>query len=318
MFTLLVLAYNEEKYIEETIKDYVNDFEKIVVINDASKDSTLTILESLKSSYKNIEIINNLKNLGAGKSLEKAIQQIAFEETKYLIKIDGDNQFKSDDIIRLKEIAEKNNYDFIKCDRFWDGGIEGEIPMIRYLGNSFASLLLKISTSNWYLNDPLNGLFLISTKHLQEFKIPKLFKRYGYPFYISTYFSNLSIEKNLKYCQIKNTISYRNESSNLKATTMFFKLVIFTIYTLIKKIKQKMKYSSLQLTSLLDIFGFISFFGFVYSVIKLISIRYFSTVASQANWFNVSFVFLVLFISIFFISQKIEHRFKQSFFYEVS
>jgi len=318
VFTLLVLAYNEEKYIEETIKDYVNDFEKIVVINDASKDSTLTILENLKSSYKNIEIINNLKNLGAGKSLEKAIQQIAFEETKYLIMIDGDNQFKSDDIIRLKEIAEKNNYDFIKCDRFWDGGIEGEIPMIRYLGNSFASLLLKISTSNWYLNDPLNGLFLISTKHLQEFKIPKLFKRYGYPFYISTYFSNLSIEKNLKYCQIKNTISYRNESSNLKATTMFFKLVLFTIYTLIKKIKQKMKYSSLQLTSLLDIFGFISFFGFVYSVIKLISIRYFSTVASQANWFNVSFVFLVLFVSIFFISQKIEHRFKQSFFYEVS
>ena len=52
MFTLLVLAYNEEKYIEETIKDYVNDFEKIVVINDASKDSTLTILENLKSSYK--------------------------------------------------------------------------------------------------------------------------------------------------------------------------------------------------------------------------------------------------------------------------
>ena len=313
--TIIVPFYNEEKYIEETIKDYVNDFEKIVVINDASKDSTLTILENLKSSYKNIEIINNLKNLGAGKSLEKAIQQIAFEETKYLIKIDGDNQFKSDDIIRLKEIAEKNNYDFIKCDRFWDGGIEGEIPMIRYLGNSFASLLLKISTSNWYLNDPLNGLFLISTKHLQEFKIPKLFKRYGYPFYISTYFSNLSIEKNLKYCQIKNTISYRNESSNLKATTMFFKLVLFTIYTLIKKIKQKMKYSSLQLTSLLDIFGFISFFGFVYSVIKLISIRYFSTVASQANWFNVSFVFLVLFVSIFFISQKIEHRFKQSFFY---
>ena len=239
MFTLLVLAYNEEKYIEETIKDYVNDFEKIVVINDASKDSTLTILENLKSSYKNIEIINNLKNLGAGKSLEKAIQQIAFEETKYLIKIDGDNQFKSDDIIRLKEIAEKNNYDFIKCDRFWDGGIEGEIPMIRYLGNSFASLLLKISPSNWYLNDPLNGLFLISTKHLQEFKIPKLFKRYGYPFYISTYFSNLSIEKNLKYCQIKNTISYRNESSNLKSTTMFFKLFLFTIYTLIKKLSKR-------------------------------------------------------------------------------
>ena len=110
MFTLLILAYNEEKYIEETIIKYVNDFEKIVVVNDASRDSTLNILENLKLNYKNIEIINNLKNIGAGKSLEKAIKQINFEETKYLIKIDGDNQFKYEDIIRLKNISEKNKY----------------------------------------------------------------------------------------------------------------------------------------------------------------------------------------------------------------
>ena len=186
--------------------------------------------------------------------------------------------------------------------------------MIRYLGNSFASLLLKISTSNWYLNDPLNGLFLISTNIYKNLKFQNYLKDTVIRFISQHIFQIYQLKKNLKYCQIKNTISYRNESSNLKATTMFFKLVLFTIYTLIKKIKQKMKYSSLQLTSLLDIFGFISFFGFVYSVIKLISIRYFSTVASQANWFNVSFVFLVLFVSIFFISQKLNIDLNSLFF----
>jgi glycosyltransferase involved in cell wall biosynthesis len=39
--TLLILAYNEEKYIERTISKYINDFQKIIIVDDKSKDGTL-------------------------------------------------------------------------------------------------------------------------------------------------------------------------------------------------------------------------------------------------------------------------------------
>ena len=107
--------------------------------------------------------------------------------------------------------------------------------------------MLKLSTSNWKLNDPLNGLFLISSKALRNFDLPKLFYRYGYPFFLSVYFSNLSIEDNLKIGQVKNTVTYRDEKSNLKAFTMLFKLLYFTLKTLVTKIKIKIKYSKLQI-----------------------------------------------------------------------
>ena len=81
---------------------------------------------------------------------------------------------------------------FIKCDRFWEGGIQGKIPFIRYLGNALASFLIKLSTGNWKLNDPLNGLFFISKKITSNFEVIKLFKRYGYPFYLTWYITKLN------------------------------------------------------------------------------------------------------------------------------
>ena len=88
-----------------------------------------------------------------------------------LIKIDGDNQFKKEDIIKIKGLLENESFDFIKCDRFWDGGIEGTIPSIRYFGNAFASFLAKFSTGNWKVNDPLNGLFGYSRKSLLNLRV---------------------------------------------------------------------------------------------------------------------------------------------------
>ena len=138
---------------------------------------------------------------------------------------------------------------------FWENGI-GSIPPIRYLGNAFASILLKFLTGNWKISDPLNGLFLVSRKGLQDFVLPKLFYRYGYPFYLSTYLSNISLEKKFNTIQIKNTIIYQDQESSLSATTMFFKLIYFTVSIFFKKISIKLRFSALQASALLDILVF--------------------------------------------------------------
>ena len=56
-----------------------------------------------------------------------------------MIKIDGDNQFENTNVLDMLEKAENSNASFVKADRFWKEGIEGEIPKIRYFGNAFAS-----------------------------------------------------------------------------------------------------------------------------------------------------------------------------------
>ena len=148
MTTLGILSYNEEKNIESVINNYADIFEKIIIINDGSKDETFDILEKLKKEYKNLSVVNNSKNLGAGRSLEICINQFLETRDEYLIKIDGDNQFKKEDILKIKKTFNSNHFDYIKCDRFWSGGISGQIPLVRYFGNAFASILIKFSSGN--------------------------------------------------------------------------------------------------------------------------------------------------------------------------
>ena len=98
--------------------------------------------------------------------------------------------------------------------------------IIRYLGNSFtASFLIKFSTGSWSINDPLNGFgFLFSKNILSDFKLPKLFYRYGYPFFVVTDSIKKSIVKDIKIGQFKNEIKYQNELSNLTPIVMILNL----------------------------------------------------------------------------------------------
>lgn len=316
MNKLIILAYNEEAKISDTIKDLVDYFDEIIVVNDKSKDDTLKVLEGLKKNFNNIVIINNEKNFGPGRSMELAVKQSIKSRFDYLVKIDGDNQFDTQDILKILAIANAKKIDFIKCDRFWSKGIIGDIPKIRYFGNSLASLLIKFSTGNWKINDPLNGLFLFSYKLAMKFKLPKMFYRYGYPFYINAYISRLSVQENYKIFQFKNKITYSNEESNLNPFVLFIKLTFFSIYNFFKNIGVKLKYSNFQLSAILDLSAIVCFFISVSCFIMGISVRFFKYNGNQSAWILICIIFLVLFFMLVVQSQKnLKNENKKNFTY---
>ena len=126
----------------------------------------ILVLIQPRKSIKNLKIIKSFiiiktKNLGAGKSFEIGIDIFNKIGTNYLLKIDGDNQFSEDDILYLAKKGEDENYDFIKCDRFWEGGIK-EHSIYKILRECISLLFYKTNNRKLKINDPLNGLFFIS------------------------------------------------------------------------------------------------------------------------------------------------------------
>lgn len=306
MTSLLILAYNEDKTIKNLLHKLYHNFEYVILIDDNSSDNTKN---ECKEYFKknNFIYFKNDKNLGAGKSFELGLKTFNKLKSNYLVKIDGDNQFEINDILYLSKYGENNEFDFIKCDRFWKGGIQGKIPFIRYFGNTLASLLIKISTGNWKFNDPLNGLFFISKKVSMNFNITKLFSRYGYPFYLVNYVSALSKVVNLKIGQYKNIVSYGDEKSQLKANTMFIKLIYFTIKSFYKKIKIKFRFSELQFSALADLMAQLSFILILFSIFNFYSIGNNNEFAPRSSWILVIIFEFLIFTLLLFISQKIEN-----------
>jgi len=301
---IVILAYNEEAFIENTISEISDLFESIFVVNDKSTDSTLKILNEIRNKNKKVKIINNNSNFGPGKSMQIGINEALKNDFKYLVKVDGDNQFDKNDIKNLLLEAEKLNADYIKCDRFWLDGVKGEIPKIRYFGNAFASMLIKLLTGNKKINDPLNGLFLFSKDVLKNLNIPKFFNRYGYPFFINAKVVYLSIGRDLNLYQYKNVITYGDEKSKLNPISVFLKLLTFTVVFFTLLLRKKIKYSTHQISGIIDFFAIICLLSSLFSFFMFINSRYFEYSGNQGAWILLFVIFLITFFVLLFQSQK--------------
>ena len=316
MNKVIILAYNEAKFISKTIEAVYEYFDEIIVVDDKSKDKTLEIITDLKKTKSKINILSNKKNYGAGRSLELGIAHALKSPCSFIVKIDGDNQFEPKDVLKIIELAEKRQIDFIKCDRFWSDGIKGQIPKIRYLGNTIASILVKFTTSNKRINDPLNGLFLFSNHIARNIKFPKIFYRYGYPFYINALISKYALLKNFKLFQYKNVVTYADEESKLNPIIIFSKLTLFSLYNFISTIKIKFRNSEHQISGILDVLSIICFLCFSYSVKMLISIEFSNYQGNKGAWAILATAFLLLTLKVISNSQKtMGSSFKSQFDY---
>lgn len=310
---LIVLAYNEENNIQETIVELIDQFDEILIVNDLSTDNTKKIISDLTKVYKNIKVLENPKNYGAGKSFQQAIEYIKNTQNDFenIVKIDGDGQFEKKDIFLVKKLLEKEKSQFIKSNRFWNSGIVGYIPTVRYLGNSIASFAIKFNTGLFLINDPLNGLFGFKKSFLTSVNIPKIFNRYGYPFYINT----ISVQQNVKTTEVQNTVKYNiGEKSQLKAIPMLFKLFVFSARYFFTNLKLKLKNSNLQTSAVLDLF-FLLFQLFSYfSIYKLFEIRIKGYSGVQSNWLILFVIFQLFSYVIIYYGKVLENRFRKNFF----
>lgn len=89
--SVLMSAYNSEKYIAEAIESILNqtftDFE-FVIINDGSTDHTPEIIAEYARRDKRIKFINNKKNAGIISALNQGLE---FCHGKYIARMDSDD-----------------------------------------------------------------------------------------------------------------------------------------------------------------------------------------------------------------------------------
>ena len=305
-----VLAFNEENYIEKVIIDLVSLDLPILIIKDSSTDHTENIISQFLDK-ENIELINNSKNLGAGESTKILLETAKNKNYDFLIKVDGDNQFSIQDVKKIKDLYLRDDYEFIKSNRFWKEGIIGKIPKIRFFGNLFATILMQLSAGTNKLLDPLNGLFGISlniNKFLDDKNYPK---RYGYPYFLTI----AAIINQFKTYQINNVVKYENQNSQINSFKMFFLLLKLSILFYFKKLSIKKITGSLQRSAFFDIFFLfllfitICFFGLLIYLAFYAEFSYLSSTSLL-----IIFIFLLIAtIFVFGISFKEEIKIREKY-----
>jgi len=106
IISVLMSAFNAEKYIEETIDSVLNQSFKnfeFIIINDGSTDTTEKKILSYKDSR--IRFFNNKKNIGLTKSLNRGLK---IAKAKYVARIDADDLLTKDYLKKKLEFFKKN------------------------------------------------------------------------------------------------------------------------------------------------------------------------------------------------------------------
>lgn len=114
MLSVIIPAYNVEKYIERCINSVLNQQLKnieIIVIDDGSKDKTSEICLKICENNKNI-VYKKVENGGCSAARNLGI---SIAKGKYIAFLDSDDWVDSDMYINMLEEAEKKQADIVIC-----------------------------------------------------------------------------------------------------------------------------------------------------------------------------------------------------------
>ena len=107
MVSVLMTAYNREKYIAEAIESVLassyNNFE-LIIVDDASSDKSVEIAKSYEVKDTRIEVYVNQRNLGDYPNRNKAA---SYAKGKYIKYVDSDDLIYPNSLEHMVEVMEK-------------------------------------------------------------------------------------------------------------------------------------------------------------------------------------------------------------------
>lgn len=123
IISIIIPAYNVEKYIGQGIESFladhgiINDIE-LLIINDGSRDKTKIIADTFAQEYPDIVRVINKENGGHGSTINRGIQEA---KGRYFKVVDGDDWVESEQFPLLVRFLKSTDADlvispFYSCD----------------------------------------------------------------------------------------------------------------------------------------------------------------------------------------------------------
>lgn len=151
---ILMATYNGEKYLKEQVESILNQTYKnirLIISDDASKDSTPKILEEYRKKDDRIELYFNKENKGVVKNIEFLLEKV---ENEYYMLADQDDVWLPAKVEKSIETLKKQNADLVFGDL---KVVDKELKTIHESFNKY--MLLDRKINKYIETDRINYLY---------------------------------------------------------------------------------------------------------------------------------------------------------------
>lgn len=142
-FSIIVPAYNAEKYLNKCIDSIINqnfDQCEIVIIDDGSIDNTNKIANQLKNKHSNIKLVTK-ENGGVASARNQGIK---YSRGDYLVFLDADDELSSNSLIDAYNCIKIYDVpDVLVCDTYVEKTSKGEFVNYLFKDINYQDLSVK-------------------------------------------------------------------------------------------------------------------------------------------------------------------------------
>ena len=233
---IVVPAYNEETQIERTVRTMPDYVDKIIVVDDRSKDRTAEIVEGLAIEDDRVILIRHEKNGGVGKAIGTGYIWCRENDIDIAVVMAGDGQMDPLDMPALLDPVVDGKADYTKGNRLITGEAWKKIPKIRYLGNSALTFLTKIASGYWHVTDSQCGYTAAKMKVYRTIPLDKIYPDYGV-------FNDLLVTLNIYDFRVQDVevapIYGVGEKSGMKISKVLFVMPLLMARLFVRRMVQK-------------------------------------------------------------------------------
>ena len=264
---IIIPAYRVERDIKNVLHSLPDYIKHILVVDDASPDSTADVITALYNSDMRLSLIRHSHNQGVGGAMISGFKKALELGAQIVIKIDGDGQMDSAYIPALITPLIQGKADYTKGNRFRDFSSLQNMPFIRRIGNLGLSFLTKAATGYWNIFDPTNGFFAIRAEILAQLPLEKIDERY---FFETSMLANLYLQ-NAFVLDVPIPAKYGNEKSHLSIYRTLFEFPYKLLITFLRRVLLKYYIYDFSILSLYLLTGFpLLLFGLIFGITKWI------------------------------------------------
>lgn len=149
---IVIPAYNEETTVAQVVRDAVRMADRVVVVDDGSRDRTATLAREAGAT-----VVRHAVNRGLGGALGTGIAAALKLGADHVVTMDADGQHRAVDAARVFQRLEQGDVDFVIGSRMLRGDEAGKMPLHRVLFNSFGNVFTFFLFGVW-VSDSQSGL----------------------------------------------------------------------------------------------------------------------------------------------------------------
>ena len=176
---VVVPAFDEERLIGTTLSGIPELVDRIIVVDDASRDGTAAAARA--TGDERVEVITHDRNEGVGAAILTGYRRALDDGIDVTCVMAGDNQMDPADLAAIAGPVARGEVDYAKANRLFTGRAWELIPRSRYLGNAVLSLLTKIASGYWHVADSQSGYTAVGRETLELLDLDRVYRRYGFP-----------------------------------------------------------------------------------------------------------------------------------------